>query len=66
MPASDRISVCREAAVEIQSSVPWIGFPVAYAVSSILLTIFGYFAMIPIDQISRSRRSQPRNSGHFH
>jgi putative transport protein len=37
---------CREAAVEIQSNVPWIGFPVAYAVSGILLTIFGYFAMI--------------------
>ncbi|MCA1372099.1 MULTISPECIES: aspartate:alanine exchanger family transporter [Bradyrhizobium] len=37
---------CREAAVEIQSSVPWIGFPVGYAVSGILLTIFGYFAMI--------------------
>ncbi len=37
---------CREAAVEIQSSVPWIGFPVGYAVSGILLTIFGYFAML--------------------
>jgi putative transport protein len=37
---------CREAAVEIQSSVPWIGFPVGYAVSGILLTIFGYFAMV--------------------
>ena len=37
---------CREAAVEIQSSVPWIGFPVAYALSGILLTVFGYFAMI--------------------
>jgi putative transport protein len=37
---------CREAAVEIQSSVPWIGFPVGYAVSGILLTIFGYFSMI--------------------
>ncbi len=37
---------CREAAVEIQSTVPWIGFPVAYAVSGVLLTIFGYFAMI--------------------
>jgi len=37
---------CREAAVEIQSTVPWIGFPVGYAVSGILLTIFGYFAMI--------------------
>jgi putative transport protein len=37
---------CREAAVEIQSSVPWIGFPVAYAVSGILLTVFGYFAML--------------------
>jgi putative transport protein len=37
---------CREAAVEIGSTVPWIGFPVAYAVSGVLLTIFGYFAMI--------------------
>jgi putative transport protein len=36
----------RAAAVEIQSSVPWIGFPVGYAVSGILLTVFGYFAMI--------------------
>jgi putative transport protein len=37
---------CREAAVEIQSTVPWIGFPVGYAVSGVLLTIFGYFAMV--------------------
>jgi putative transport protein len=37
---------CREAAVEIDSNVPWIGFPVAYAVSGVLLTVFGYFAMI--------------------
>lgn len=37
---------CREAAKEINSTVPWIGFPVAYAVSGILLTIFGYFAMV--------------------
>ncbi|AOB31274.1 transporter [Bordetella sp. H567] len=37
---------CREAAKEIDSSVPWIGFPVAYAVSGVLLTIFGYFAMM--------------------
>lgn len=37
---------CREAAVEIQSNVPWIGFPVGYAVSGVLLTVFGYFAMI--------------------
>jgi putative transport protein len=36
----------REAAKEIGSSVPWIGFPVGYAVSGILLTIFGYFAML--------------------
>jgi hypothetical protein len=28
------------------SAVPWIGFPVGYAVSGILLTVFGYFAMI--------------------
>jgi putative transport protein len=37
---------CREAAVEIKSSVPWIGFPVAYALSGIMLTVFGYVAMI--------------------
>ena len=36
----------REAAKEIGSSVPWIGFPVGYAVSGILLTVFGYVAMI--------------------
>lgn len=36
----------REAAAEIGSSVPWIGFPVGYAVSGILLTVFGYFAML--------------------
>jgi putative transport protein len=35
----------REAAKEIGSSVPWIGFPVAYAVSGVLLTVFGYVAM---------------------
>ena len=28
------------------SNVPWIGFPVAYAVSGVLLTVFGYFAMV--------------------
>jgi putative transport protein len=37
---------CREAAKEINSTVPWIGFPVAYAVSGVLLTVFGYFAMV--------------------
>jgi putative transport protein len=37
---------CREAAKEIDSSVPWIGFPVAYAVSGVLLTVGGYFAMV--------------------
>lgn len=37
---------CREAAVDIGSNVPWIGFPVAYAVSGVLLTVFGYFAMV--------------------
>ncbi len=36
----------REAAKEVNSSVPWIGFPVGYAVSGVLLTVFGYFAMI--------------------
>ena len=37
---------CREASKEIGSSVPWIGFPVGYAVSGVLLTVFGYFAML--------------------
>ena len=36
----------RESAKESDSTVPWIGFPVAYAVSGILLTVFGYFAML--------------------
>jgi putative transport protein len=26
--------------------VPWVGFPVGYAVSGVLLTVFGYFAMV--------------------
>ncbi|GAB3120708.1 TrkA C-terminal domain-containing protein [Bordetella tumbae] len=36
----------REAAKEVGSSVPWLSFPVGYAVSGVLLTVFGYFAMI--------------------
>ena len=36
----------REAAKEIDSSVPWVGFPVGYAVSGVLYTVFGYFAMV--------------------
>ena len=36
----------REAARQTGGSVPWIGFPVGYAVSGILLTVFGYVAMI--------------------
>ena len=36
----------REAAKEIDSSVPWVGFPVGYAISGVLLTVFGYFAMV--------------------
>ena len=26
--------------------MPWIGFPVGYAVSGVLLTVFGYVAMV--------------------
>jgi putative transport protein len=37
----------REAAVELQSSMPWIGFPVGYVVSGTLLTVFGYFVVLP-------------------
>jgi putative transport protein len=36
----------REASKEIGSSVPWVGFPVGYAVSGVLYTVFGYFAMV--------------------
>ncbi|MGH8235639.1 MAG: transporter, partial [Steroidobacteraceae bacterium] len=36
----------REAAKEIDSSVPWIAFPVGYAISGVLLTVFGYVAMV--------------------
>src|SRR5688572_15518416 len=36
----------REASKEIGSSVPWVGFPVGYAISGVLLTVFGYFAML--------------------
>ena len=36
----------REASAQIQSSVPRIGFPVGYVVLGILLTVFGYFAML--------------------
>ena len=35
-----------EAAAEIGSSVPWIGFSVGYAVAGVLLTVFGYLAML--------------------
>ena len=36
----------REAAAEAGSSVPWLGFPVGYAVSGVLLTVGGYFVML--------------------
>jgi putative transport protein len=36
----------REASRETASSVAWTGFPIAHAVSGILLTLFGYVAMI--------------------
>jgi len=26
--------------------VPWIGFPICYAVAGILLTVFGYVSMM--------------------
>jgi len=44
--ARSRLDPARAAAREVGSSVPWIGFPVAYAVSVVLVTAFGYFAMI--------------------
>ena len=36
----------RVAARDAGSHVPWIGFPVAYAVSVLLVTVFGYVAMV--------------------
>jgi putative transport protein len=36
----------REASKETGSSVPWVGFPVRYVVLGVLLTVFGYFAMV--------------------
>jgi hypothetical protein len=30
----------------VRFTMRWIGFPVGYAVSGVLLTVFGYFAMI--------------------
>jgi putative transport protein len=36
----------REAAKEIDSSVPWVGFPVGYAIAGILLTVFGPLSML--------------------
>ncbi len=37
---------CAEAAAEIGSAVPWVSFSVGYAISGVLLTVFGYVAMI--------------------
>jgi putative transport protein len=37
---------CREAADAVGSSVPWIGFSVGYAVSGVLLTVFGHVALL--------------------
>ena len=49
----------REASAEIQSSVPRIGFPVGYAVSGILLTVFGYFAMLLASSPARNLSPVP-------
>ena len=43
---SARRTSAPEGAPEIQSSVPWVGFPVGYAVSGIPLAVFGYFAVL--------------------
>jgi hypothetical protein len=47
LPGRDHIPV-HAAKLQSKSRVryPGIGFPVAYAVSGILLTVFGYFAML--------------------
>jgi putative transport protein len=44
--ARSHAECAREAAEDMDSSVPWIGFPVAYAVSGVLLTLFGYAATV--------------------
>jgi putative transport protein len=33
-------------AAENDSSVPWTGCPVGYGVSGVLVTVFGYVAMV--------------------
>ncbi len=43
--------------------VPWIGFPVGYAVSGVLLTVFGYFAMVLSSE--RRRLECARRRGKF-
>ena len=53
----------REAAKEIGSSVPWIGFPVGYAVSGVLLTVFGYFAMTLVAVVGRRQHSTGAKRG---
>ena len=39
-------SLALPVAKETGTSVPWVGFPVGYAVSGVLYTVFGYFAML--------------------
>ena len=44
--ARSHLGPAREASKEIDSSVPRVGSPVGYAVSGVLLTVFGYFTML--------------------
>jgi len=46
MGARSHSGAAGEAATEIRSSVPWIGWPVGYAVSGVLLTVFSHLAMV--------------------
>ena len=43
--ARSHAAPARDAARELGSSVPWLGFPVAYAVSTLVVTLLGYVAM---------------------
>ena len=44
--ARSNADCARETAEDMDSSVAWIGFPVAFAVSGVLLTLFGYAATV--------------------
>jgi putative transport protein len=36
----------KEATNDLKSSVPWVGYPIPYAVSNVLDSFWGYFLMV--------------------